>query len=67
MIFNLQIIRPATVCGYSPRARFDLSVSVADYARSHKRQDNRIWVQVDPAQYSYEKHDRCLSEFFGQV
>src|SRR3954452_22776653 len=36
--FTPVIIRPATVCGYSPRMRFDLSVNILTNHAVHKRQ-----------------------------
>ena len=41
--FVTTVIRPATVCGYSPRQRLDLVVNILTNLAYHKRKNNCFW------------------------
>ena len=47
------IIRPATVCGYSPRQRLDLVVNILTNHAYHKKKNQNIWRHSTKTQYSY--------------
>ena len=56
---KVHMIRPATVCGYSPRMRFDVSVNMLTLQALTKK-DYSIWRKSNTAKYSYFRFDKCL-------
>ena len=49
---KIHSIRPATVCGYSPRMRLDVSVNMFIYQALVKKIDC-AWWQTNKAKYKY--------------
>ena len=51
-------IRPATVCGYSPRTRLDLSVNILTNHAVNKRQDHRVRRRAEAPEPAHPGHGR---------
>ena len=52
-------IRPATVCGFSPRMRLDVSVNMFVF-QALKKTHNSIWRKSNSTKYSYKRFIKCL-------
>ena len=55
----VQIVRPATVCGYSPRMRLDLSVNILT-SQAFNNQKIPFLVVTKLAKYSHKRYDWCI-------
>ena len=56
-------IRPATVCGCSPRMRLDVSVNMLTFQALENGKITVFWRRTDPTEYTYPRHSACLSAF----
>ncbi len=54
--FTCVVIRPATVCGYSPRTRLDLSVNILTNHAVNKRQDHGVRRRADAPEPARRGH-----------
>ena len=51
--FVATIVRPATVCGYSPRQRLDVVVNIFTNLAFNKKKNKYIWWITIKAKYSH--------------
>ena len=58
--FTTVIIRPATVCGYSPRLRLDLTVNILTNLAVNKRAITSLRRQPETAEHPHRGHHRSL-------
>ena len=56
----VQIVRPATVCGFSPTMRNDVSVNMLTMLALMNKTHHGVRRRPDPAQYSHGRHHRSL-------
>ena len=59
-ISSATIIRPATVCGYSPRMRFDLTVNILTNHAVHKGRHHGVRRRAETAEHPHRGHHRSL-------
>ena len=57
----VQIVRPATVCGLSPRMRLDVSVNLLTMQALTKNEITVLGGRSNSSQYSHRRHNRSIS------